>query len=169
MQKRNSAVLSDNNCGEEMIERRKSRSVKNFDLHSQINKIVAVQFPVNEISSVYSTDKDEVVLKKTMIVKCKVIFSRMGNINTKLERFDSQIFVECYWDDDSILKDIMKDLSGCNRNCSENDLYERVLDKLQLIDYSPKDYYDPNLYIGMRHYVTVLKAKYQLIDQITSH
>jgi hypothetical protein len=83
----------------ELVERRKGSSTKNLHLQSQINSLVSVQFPVSEISSVYL---NESVKKKTKIVKCKVIFTRMGNINTKLERFDSQIFIECFWDDESI-------------------------------------------------------------------
>ena len=86
----------------EVVERRKGTSTKNLQLQSQINSLVSVQFPVSEISSVYLNEP--VVLKeKTKIVKCKVIFARMGNINTKLERFDSQIFIESFWEDDSML------------------------------------------------------------------
>lgn len=37
-------------------------------------------------------------------VTCRIVFLKLGQIDTKNERYDAEAYVEAYWEDDTIFK-----------------------------------------------------------------
>ena len=124
------------------LQRKRNSATKNFHIYSQLDAVSS-----SNANSLNENKEEEIPIvetKKTAIVKCKIIFVRMGNINTKLERFDCQVYIECSWQDETLLQAIVNKLHSMKSN---NDLYDRVMEQLQTISYDPKNFYDPNIYI----------------------
>lgn len=49
-----------------------------------------------------------IVSKKAPIqVECRINFTKIGEIDSKNEKFTSEAFIECVWNDDDLLKAII--------------------------------------------------------------
>ena len=77
-------------------------------------------------------------------VYVRIIFSRMGTINTLLERFDCHAFVECYWDDQRLYNLIIEEakLTGF----SGIQLRNRLISFLNTFNFDPYEYWTPKIY-----------------------
>ena len=64
----------------------------------------------NPTEKIFSEDNE--VIPKPVIVKCRVVFTNLGLIETKTERYSANLNIESSWDDD-VLYYI---LSSCSKN-----------------------------------------------------
>jgi hypothetical protein len=78
-------------------------------------------------------------------VSVRIIFSRMGTINTLLERFDCHAFIECYWDDSKLYDVIIQEahLTGI----SGVQLRNRLNSFLSTFKFDPCQYWTPKIYL----------------------
>lgn len=95
--------------------------------------------------------------KQPVPVRCKVMFSRMGTIDTILERFDCQAYIECSWEDDELfyqilnldnpieLDNLKKDLLRSQN--SKEYLYNYAIKNLKDFKYNPETHWSPKIYI----------------------
>lgn len=93
-----------------------------------------------------SKQYEEVI--EPVVVKCKIIFSRMGTINTINECFDCQAYVECAWEDDNLFHYILnlnRNIQSSNK--SQFDIYKHAIDNLKYFEYNPDKHWSPKIYI----------------------
>ena len=78
-------------------------------------------------------------------VYVRIIFARMGTINTLLERFDCHAFIECYWDDSKLFETIIQEahligISGVQ-------LRNRLNSYLSTFKFNPYEYWTPRIHL----------------------
>ena len=55
-------------------------------------------------NNTHSIDENKVKVSNPTKVMCSIIFLKIEEVNTKNENFTAEIFIECSWIDDKILK-----------------------------------------------------------------
>ncbi len=117
------------------------------------------------------------------IVQAKVVFSRLGYINTKSERFDSEVYTECQWYDDTLFETILylnADEAKINKiKALPIELkLNLVYDNLKNFNYDPKVNWNPQIYIenaigelkqDIRYSVEAVKKSANLMNKYYKH
>lgn len=122
--------------GVQQLQRQKS-IIANDDLTQQKSKQTLFE---------YTTEKPQ--QKKPILVRGKIIFSRIGEINTKAERFDSEIYYECSWEDDKLYEIFYnsQNFSNLKRNDFQSKL-DLMNKNISQFSYNPNIHWSPKVYI----------------------
>jgi hypothetical protein len=70
-------------------------------------------------------------IKKQIEIKSRIIFLKLGQIDTRNERYDAEAFIECFWEDDDIYK-LLAD-PNMAKNSKNNKIFFIFLPKNQTI------------------------------------
>ena len=73
-------------------------------------------------------------------VQCRIIFARMGSIDTIKERFECQAFVECIWNDDKLLQKILQEAN------ITTELEVELSEYLRTFKFDPLNHWTPRIY-----------------------
>jgi hypothetical protein len=98
----------------------------------------------NKLTNVEDLDEQNYARNGPIEVHTRIIFSRMGTINTVDEKFDCHAFVECYWDDDNLYAMILQD-ANLEKN-SGVQLKNRLNEYLDEFTFDPNKYWTPRTY-----------------------
>lgn len=77
-------------------------------------------------------------------VYTRIIFSRMGNINTIDEKFDCHAFIECYWDDDRLYEIVLKEANLVGNSGVQ--LRNKLNAYLNTFRFNPWKYWTPRIH-----------------------
>ena len=89
---------------------------------------------------------------ETIIIDIKIEFLKFGQIETKNERFDAEVLVQCIWDDDNILKELVeqletKKISGDGfsfKNLNEVMFFNKIVNEFKFV---VGEHWKPNIVI----------------------
>lgn len=57
---------------------------------------------------------EKFIKKKPVEVFCRTIFLKVGEVDSKNEKFTAEAFIESYWEDDAILKHLLSSKAMLN-------------------------------------------------------
>jgi hypothetical protein len=122
--------------GAQKLQRQKS-VIANDDITRQKSKETLSEF-----------NNEKLQQKQPILVKGKIIFTRIGEINTKAERFDSEIYYECSWEDDKLFEIFYnsQNFSNLKRNDFQSKL-EFMNKSINQFTYNPSIHWSPKVYI----------------------
>jgi hypothetical protein len=81
-----------------------------------------------------------------IFVECKVIFTRMGTINTIHENFSCQAYIECCWDDDNLFNNLIRDMD-INLSTNIENIEVCLTEAVQTLKYDSNEDWSPMIYI----------------------
>lgn len=100
-----------------------------------------------------------------MRVTSRIVFLKVGQIDTRNERYDAEAYIECTWEDDEIFKvlsdpnmvknsdnnnnktsDSFKTPAILNQNQSNLVNLKHILNNINYLEYDPNLYWSPQLY-----------------------
>jgi hypothetical protein len=80
--------------------------------------------------------------KRKIIVESRIVFLKIGQIDTRNERYDAEIYLECFWNDDELYEYALGLLKPEKR-----DKIESLEAILTTITYNREFHWSPQLYI----------------------
>jgi hypothetical protein len=98
-------------------------------------------------------DKKSVTPKsKAIFVDSRIVFLKIGQIDTRNERYDAEAYIECSWHDDEMFKLLTNssDLRSSNigsTNQSNVAALKNILKNISAFEYDPNQHWSPQLYI----------------------
>ena len=100
-----------------------------------------------------NVDKKVVSAKsKAIFVDSRIVFLKIGQIDTRNERYDAEAYIECSWHDDDMFKLLTNSSDQRSTNIGSTNhsnvtALKNILKNINAFEYDPNQHWSPQLYI----------------------
>ena len=131
--------------------RNDSKSPMAAEKRNDTNSPTAVAIlPAKQSQDTMDTKKN-LPKSKAICVDSRIVFLKIGQIDTRNERYDAEAYIECSWHDDEMFKLLTNSTDqryhGVGSNQSNVAALKNVLKNISAFEYDPNQHWSPQLYI----------------------